>query len=178
MLSIGYIVSMSAKRQKYRTMDTPKELTKITVALPKQLGNRLAILSESHDGDLSQTVGEAIMLLWELRYPQQTAQRQDASAANTLLPQERQRALEMHNEGIPVEDIAKELDLSVEHIKEILDIAVPSPDRHLLRERARTMQSIGASLSSIAKQWNEQRIPTLSGHGRWHHAMVKKLLRE
>ena len=159
-------------------MNTPKELTQITIKLPKPLNNRLAILSESHDGDMSQTIGEAIMVLWESRYPQQTTQRQDASSASSLLPQERQRALEMHNEGIPVEDIAKELDRSVEHIRETLNIAVPSPDRHLLQKRAKTMQSIGASLSSIAKQWNEEGIPTLSGHGRWHHTMVKKLLRE
>jgi hypothetical protein len=169
---------MSDKKQKRSPMNTPKELTQITVELPKPLNNRLAILSESHDGDVSKTIGEAIMLLWESRYPQQTTQHQNASAANALLPPDRQRALEMHNEGIPVEDIAKELDRSVEHIKEMLDIAVPSPDRRLLQKRARTMQSIGASLSSIAKQWNEQGIPTLSGHGRWHHAMIRKLLQE
>lgn len=139
--------------------------------LPKSLVNRLEILSEPHGGDLTRTLVAAVELLWQNRY----------TPSLTVSPgadEKAQHALARHNEGVPVEDIARELELSEEHVKALLHLEDARPQRDILKERAATLQAIGVGLGGIAKQWNDEGVPILSGQGKWHHSMIRKLLQE
>jgi hypothetical protein len=47
----------------------------------------------------------------------------------------------------------------------------------VLIRQANNLYAQGLSWAEIAKQWNAQSIPTLSGIGQWHGATVAKLVR-
>jgi hypothetical protein len=47
----------------------------------------------------------------------------------------------------------------------------------VLARQAKNLYAQGLSWAEIAKQWNAQSIPTLSGIGQWHGATVAKLVR-
>lgn len=176
--------------QESNMVRSSEERVQLQIELPRGMINRLEILSESYDGDISRVILEALMMLWETRYAsvqsisaQEVASYQVSSepvvtveAEPSVSGDKRQRIVEMHNGGIPVVDIAREVDWPEESVKRVLGMEVPPPDRELLRGRVRTMQAIGMSLTGIAKQWNKEGVPTLSGQGRWHHSTIKKLI--
>jgi recombinase len=47
----------------------------------------------------------------------------------------------------------------------------------VLIRQAKNLYTQGMSWAEIAKQWNAQGIPTLSGIGQWHGATVARLVR-
>lgn len=162
-------------------------ITRLEMELPRGVVNRLEILGEAYGGDVAQVISEAVMRLWEAHYaplPEAPARElavDDAVEADTVaspvaIPDRRQRVVDLHGQGIPVVDIAREVDWPEENVKRIVGIEAPPPDRELLRDRARTMREIGMSLAAIARQWNEEGVPTFSGQGRWHHTVIKKLV--
>lgn len=100
------------------------------------------------------------------------------------MQEKRERAWELHAQGVPVEDIASELDWSRDTVKAVLQLnhyqssSSNIAHRESLQQRADILRAEGLSYTKIANRFNEEGVPTLSGRGRWHHAVIRRLLRE
>jgi DNA-binding CsgD family transcriptional regulator len=100
------------------------------------------------------------------------------------LPAMRERVWELHAQGVPLEDIAAELSWSLDTVRSTLEMnhassaATSNAHRESLRQRAEILRAEGFSYSKIARRFNDERVPTLSGQGWWHHTVIKRLLHE
>lgn len=157
---------------------------RLVVELPERIMARLRILAEN--SDLATAISDAVLLLWGQHYPQSAALPTESGTsdpqARALTQQRRDKAYELHAKGVPLEDIAAEMDWSVEAVRSALGIQEqPTPlaadaEREALRQQISALRDQGASYSDIAKQLNADGVATLSGSGKWHHGTVKRFI--
>jgi hypothetical protein len=175
----------TGKRQTYRERPQINKQAgeeRLEINLPERVMARLRILAE--DSDVSTVISDAVMMFWEHRYQRALVLPKEPSEVKSIATTPEQhkcdRARELHARGIPMEDIAVELDWPLESVQAALGITeLPSQpvatDRESLQQRVREMHDLGMSYTAIAKQLNAEDIPTLSGGGKWHHSSVKRL---
>jgi hypothetical protein len=158
----------------------------LVVALPERVMARLQILAE--DSDIARVISDAVMTLWEQYYRKPDFTSGETEKGEVVPePQEhdkRAKVQELHAKGIPMEDIAVELDWPLESVRAALGIKEPVSepalvvDRESVARRVKALHDKGISFTEIAKRLNAEVIPTLSGSGKWHHGSVKRLLQD
>lgn len=160
-------------KSKLRPTAKPAKPQPLGIELPAEVKRRLDILTE--ENDLSTVLSEALMLLWNHRYPLQPSRVQPtpgtgAQTRASVVPEsvEQSTVVEAH----PVET-----ELPVVTQEETVPPA-PMADREVVLERIQAMRDDGMSMTAIAAQLNREGVPTLSGSGKWHHSVIKRLLRE
>jgi DNA-binding NarL/FixJ family response regulator len=80
-------------------------------------------------------------------------------------------------QGVPMADIAAELEISQQRVSRILRLPeeeAVAADLPELRERVAAMRADGLTLQAIADRLNEEGVPTRSG-GKWRPSSVQPL---
>lgn len=177
--------------KKLKPTKKPLKSGKLVINLNDYALRRLRVLSE--EKAVNTVLNEAVMLLWEHYYPtvittpltssKDYLNVQDIPFKKDQLDWEKyKKARTLHVQGMYIEDIAAELDWSLERVKsavtqpELTTPAAPAVDSKSLTFQIRALRDAGMSLSAIAQKLNKDSVSTVSGSGKWHHAAVKRLL--
>lgn len=169
----------------------------LAVNLTDRALRRLLILAET--SPIDSVLSDAVMLLWQQRYPiafpgSSGSSADAADAAGTTIEDglnsaeqvdgdKRDKARELHARGMYIEDIAAELDWSTDTVEAALlgidqsPPMLPVMDSSTLKEQVKTFREEGMSFTAIAQKLNDTGVPTLTGSGKWYHTSVKRLLR-
>lgn len=191
------MVQSKAKKQRARNERQQTKLTgyeHLISKLPEHVVRRLEILTEDHD--MAQVIGDAIMSLWQQRYPTQMSGQLEPSDSSPIVRPTAPAVLKSASGPVrkagttrkrpstpkkptvaqpaPIEGT----DPSVAETDEAVAGILPATDADNTKEQVQAMRDDGMSLTAIAAKLNEDAVPTLSGSGRWHHTAVKRLLRK
>jgi hypothetical protein len=191
------MVQSKAKKQRARNERQQTKLTgyeHLISKLPEHVVRRLEILTE--DTDTPKVISDAIMLLWQQRYPAQVSSQIGSNESSPVVQPTaptvlktasgpirkagaaRKRAPIAEKPAIAQPEPVEAVDQSVATTDETVSGILPASDSDNVREQVQNMRDDGMSLTAIAAKLNEDAVPTLSGSGRWHHTAVKRLLRK
>lgn len=166
---------------------------RLVVDLADHAMRRLLILSE--ESNVQTVLNDAVMLLWEYYYPSVLTDIAESNELNPIIhntlsisnasdPDKCKKAQMLHAQGMYVEDIAAELDWSLESVQLALNQAESATPAEAsgttlepLQAQVKKLRGEGMSLSAIAQKLNQNSVPTVSGSGKWHHGAIKRLLR-
>lgn len=189
------MVQSKGKKQRLRNERQQTKLTgyeHLISKLPEHVVRRLEILTE--DSDTPRVISDAIMSLWQQRYPAQvTTQKEPDEPSSVVQPTApavlkaasgparkagtaRKRPSTGERPAIAQPEPVEAVDQSTGSTDEANPGILPDTDSDNVREQVQAMRDDGMSLTAIAAKLNEDAVPTLSGSGRWHHTAVKRLL--
>jgi hypothetical protein len=190
------MVQSKTKKQRARNEGQKTKLTgyeDLISKLPEHVVRRLEILTE--DSDAPKVISDAIMSLWQQRYPAQASTQKEPDEPSSVVQPTapavlkgtsrsvrkagttRKRSSTAKKPAIMQPEPVEATDQSATATDETVSGILPSTDAENTREQVQAMRDDGMSLTAIAAKLNEDTVPTLSGSGRWHHTAVKRLLR-
>lgn len=191
------MVQSKVKKQRARNERQQTKLTgyeQLISKLPKHVVRRLEILIE--DSDPPKVIGDAIMSLWQQRYPGQVSTQKELDETSSVVQPTapavlkaasgsvrksgatRKRSSAAEKTSLAQPEPVEGADPSTAATDETAVGILPAGDAGNVREQVQGMRDDGMSLTAIAAKLNEDSVPTLSGSGRWHHTAVKRLLRK